>query len=77
MEEIKIMTMVSMKEIMVAKHMARPPPSPQEDVLQDHLDSDDDSLCEVQRTRVFNFQFQEECNCVRDFSNVDVSSYNV
>ena len=57
MEKIKIMIMVSMKEIMVAKHMARPPPSPQEDVLQDHLDSDDDSLCEVQRTPVFNFQF--------------------
>ena len=57
MEEIKIMIMVSMKEIMVAKHMARPPPIPQEDVLQDRSDSDDDSLCEVQRTRVFNFQF--------------------
>ena len=57
MEKIKIMIMVSMKEIMVAKHMARPPPSPQEDVLQDRSDSDDDSLCEVQRTPVFNFQF--------------------
>ena len=57
MEEIKIMILVSMKEIMVAKHMARPPPTPQEDVLQDRSDSDDDCLCEVQRTRVFNFQF--------------------
>ena len=57
MEEIKIMIMVSMKEIMVAKHMARPPPSPQVDLVQDRPDSDDDSLCEVQRTRVFNFQF--------------------
>ena len=57
MEKIKIMIMVSMKEIMVAKHMARPPPTPQEDVLQDRSDSDDDSLCEVQRTPVFNFQF--------------------
>jgi len=57
MEEIKIMILVSMKEIMVAKHMARPPPGPQEDVLQDQSDSEDDSLCEVQKTRAFNFQF--------------------
>ena len=57
MEEIKIMIMVSMKEIMVAKHMARPPPSSQVDLVQDQSDSDDDSLCEVQKTRVLNFYF--------------------
>ena len=57
MEEIKIMIMVSMKEIMVAKHMARPPPSPQVDLLQDQSDSEDESLCEVQRTPAFNFQY--------------------
>ena len=49
MEEIKIMIMVSMKEIMVAKHMARPPPGPKVDLVQDQSDTDDDSLCEVQR----------------------------
>ena len=54
------MIVVSMKEIMVAKHMARPPPGPQVDLVQDRSDSDDDSLCEVQRTRVFIFQFLEE-----------------
>ena len=51
------MITVSMKEIMVAKHMARPPPTPQVDHVQDQSDSDDESLCEVQRTRAFNFQY--------------------